>query len=159
MMGGTKVDFLHHAPSLRGLLKEPPYLWQPLSPDGGNLEHWAGGMEWWREREGRRDGGWKGGKGSGGGRREGAWAIARKTPKQMTGGDYLLLSLCSTCSTMADWFMKRTGGLSILHSGQAEEKEEEGKTFEMRNKKNGEKQTGTKRGEQKEMRWKNGGYA
>ena len=57
------MDFLHHALALRGLLKEPPYLWQPLSPDGGNLEHWAGGTERWRERErerereGRRDGG------------------------------------------------------------------------------------------------------
>lgn len=39
MMGGTRVDFLHHALALRGFLKEPPYLWQPLSPDGGNLEH------------------------------------------------------------------------------------------------------------------------
>lgn len=45
MMGGTKVDFLHHGLTLTGLLKEPPYLWQPLSPDGGNLEHWEGGNE------------------------------------------------------------------------------------------------------------------
>lgn len=55
MTAGTKVDFLHHASALRGLLKEPPYLWQPLSPDGGNLEHWAGGnraMAGEGEREG-----------------------------------------------------------------------------------------------------------
>lgn len=45
------MDFLQHAPALRGLLKEPPYLWQPLSPDGGNLEHWAGGIEQWQERK------------------------------------------------------------------------------------------------------------
>lgn len=42
------MDFLHHALALRGLLKEPPYLWQPPSPDGGNLEQWAGGKEGWR---------------------------------------------------------------------------------------------------------------
>lgn len=79
-----KVDFLHHAPALRRLLKEPPYLWQPLSPDGGNLEHWAGGMKWWWERVGMRDGGWKGKKGSGGkkkeGGRDGVWVIAGKIP-------------------------------------------------------------------------------
>ena len=39
------MDFLHYALGLRGLQKEPPYLWQPLSPDGRNLEHWAGGMK------------------------------------------------------------------------------------------------------------------
>lgn len=41
-----------------GLLKEPPYLWQAPSPDGGNLEHWAGRMERWLggEREERMKG-------------------------------------------------------------------------------------------------------
>lgn len=39
------MDFLHCAPALRELLKEPPYLWQLLSPDGRNLEHWAGGIK------------------------------------------------------------------------------------------------------------------
>lgn len=52
MIGGTIVDFLHHAPTLRGLLKEPPHLWQLLSPDGGNLERWAGAMAGEREMEG-----------------------------------------------------------------------------------------------------------
>lgn len=78
-----KVDFLHHAPALRRLLKEPPYLWQPLSPDGGNLEHWAGGRKWWWERVGMRDRGWKRRKGSRGkkeGGMEGVLVIAGKIP-------------------------------------------------------------------------------
>lgn len=57
MTGGTREDFLQCALALRRLLKEPPYLWQPLSPDGENLEHWAGTMgdERVDEREGRRE--------------------------------------------------------------------------------------------------------
>lgn len=90
------MDFLHCVPALRGLLKEPLYLWQHLSPDGRNLEHWVGGIKqvWcvcvslggggdliWEKKRGR------------------ARAITGKTlspaeKKQMAGGGYLLLSLC-----------------------------------------------------------------
>lgn len=123
-MGGTKVDFLHHAPSVRVLLKEPPYLWQLLSPDGGNLEHWAGGMERWWKREGRREGGWKRTKGSGGRARGREREQAKPQPcweKQMAGGNNMPLSLCSTSFIRDDWFMIHTGGMSIFLYRQAGE--------------------------------------
>lgn len=56
MIGGTRVDFLHHAPASRELLKEHPHLWQPLRPDGENPEHWVGAVEQGEVREWMREG-------------------------------------------------------------------------------------------------------
>lgn len=56
MMGGTGVDFLHHAPAPGELLKEPPHLWQSLRPDGENLELWVGAAEQREVREYMKEG-------------------------------------------------------------------------------------------------------
>lgn len=93
MMGGTKVDFLHHAPALRGLLKEPPYLWQPLSPDGGNLEHWAGGMERWWKREREREGGMEDER-EGRGREGGNMSNSRRNPSPAEKNKWLEGTIC-----------------------------------------------------------------
>lgn len=52
----NQSGFAMPCPCTRELQREPPHLWQPLRPDGENLEHWAGAAERREVREWRKEG-------------------------------------------------------------------------------------------------------